>query len=133
MSRSIGRLTDGEKQRQLSRAIELLKRGIKMRIAVTYENEEIFQHFGQTERFKVYDIENENVALATVVNTNGSGYGDLPGILNRLGVNSLICGGIGDGAKTALSDANIKLYAGVSGGADKAVEALLAGKLEYNT
>ena len=27
-----------------------------MRIAVTYENGQIFQHFGHTEAFKIYDV-----------------------------------------------------------------------------
>ena len=103
-----------------------------MRIAVTYENGQIFQHFGHTERFKVYDIEDGKVVFSAVVNTNGSGHGALAGVLNKLEADALICGGIGGGAKTALTEANIKLYGGVSGDADKAVEALLAGKLEFS-
>ena len=104
-----------------------------MRIAVTYENGEVFQHFGHTERFKVYDIEDNKVKVATTVNTNGSGHGALADILKKLNVDALICGGIGGGAQIALREAGIKLYAGVTGNTDKAVEALLAGKLEYGT
>lgn len=104
-----------------------------MRIAVTYENGEVFQHFGHTERFKVYDIEDGAVKTATVVNTNGSGHGALADVLHKIDVDTLICGGIGGGAKNALTAANIRLFAGVSGDADKAVEALLAGKLIYGT
>lgn len=104
-----------------------------MRIAVTYENGQVFQHFGHTERFKIYDVENNRVITATTVNTNGSGHGALSDILKKIGVDTLICGGIGGGAKRALSEANIKLYGGVSGGADKAVEALLAGKLSFDS
>ncbi|MPM95481.1 hypothetical protein SDC9_142635 [bioreactor metagenome] len=103
-----------------------------MRIAVTYEDGEVFQHFGHTERFKIYDIDDGNVRLATTVNTNGSGHGALADILKKLSVNALICGGIGDGAKRALSEAGITLYGGVSGEADAAVEALLKGKLVFN-
>ena len=104
-----------------------------MRIAATYENGEIFGHFGQTERFKVYDIEDNQVKLSTTVSTNGSGHGALADILKKLHVDALICGGIGGGAKRALSEANIKLYAGVTGNADAAVDALLAGNLAYNS
>ena len=104
-----------------------------MRIAATYENGEIFGHFGHTERFKVYDIEDNQVKLSTVVNTNGSGHGALADILKKLHVDALICGGIGGGAKRALSEANIKLYAGVTGNADAAVDALLSGNLVYNS
>lgn len=104
-----------------------------MRIAVPYETGQVFEHFGHTERFKIYDIENGQVVLATTVNTNGSGHGALADILKKLHVDALICGGIGGGAKRALAEANIRLYGGVSGDADTAVEALLAGTLEYDS
>ncbi len=104
-----------------------------MRIAVTYENGEVFQHFGHTERFKIYDEQNGEVKLATTVNTNGSGHGALADILKKLQVDTLICGGIGGGAKRALTEAGIKLYGGVTGSADQAVEALLKGTLAYDS
>ncbi len=103
-----------------------------MKIAVTYENGRIFQHFGHTEKFKIYDIENGSVAHTEVVSTNGSGHGALAVILENLGVEVLICGGIGGGAQAALKQANIKLYGGVSGSADEAVVAFVLGKLKYN-
>lgn len=103
-----------------------------MKIAVTYENENIFQHFGHTEQMKIYTIENNKIVFSEVVSTNGSGHGALAGFLKALNVDVLICGGIGGGAKAALADANIKLYGGVSGNADKAVEALLNNTLNYN-
>lgn len=103
-----------------------------MRVAVSYENGRVFQHFGHTERFKVYDIVKDNVVVATTVNTNGSSHGALADILKKLGVDALICGGIGEGAKKALAEADITLYGGVEGDTDEAVEALLAGKLAYN-
>lgn len=103
-----------------------------MRVAVTYENGQIFQHFGHTENFKVYDIEDGKILASEVVDTNGSGHGALAGVLNALNVDALICGGIGGGARAALDAAGIKLYGGVSGDADQAVEALLAGSLAFN-
>lgn len=103
-----------------------------MRIAVTYENGKIFQHFGHTEQFKVYDIEEGKVIASEVVSTNGSGHGALAGVLSELNADVLICGGIGGGAQMALAEAGIKLFGGVSGDADKAVEAYLAGTLVYN-
>lgn len=104
-----------------------------MRIAVTYENGQVFQHFGHTQRFKVYDVENEQVITVTTVNTNGSGHGALADILKKINVDTLICGGIGGGAKQALAEAGIELYGGVTGDADKAVEALLKGRLQFNS
>lgn len=103
-----------------------------MRIAVTYENGDIFQHFGHTKQFKIYDVENNEVVSSQVVDTNGSGHGALAGILHALQADTLICGGIGGGAQSALAAAGIQLYGGVSGQADEAVAALLAGKLEFN-
>ena len=103
-----------------------------MRIAVTYENGMVFQHFGHTQQFKVYDVQDGKVISAQVVDTNGSGHGALAGVLSALNADILICGGIGGGAQMALAAANIRLYGGVSGEADKAVEALLAGQLDFN-
>jgi len=103
-----------------------------MKIAVTYENGNIFQHFGHTEQFKIYEAENNAVIKSEVVDTNGSGHGALAGFLVQNGVNILICGGIGGGAQMALAEVGIKLYGGVQGNADEAVNALLTGSLGYN-
>lgn len=103
-----------------------------MKIAVTYDNGEIFQHFGHTEQFKLYDIENGKVVASEVVGTNGSGHGALAGFLAEHHVQVLICGGIGGGAQNALAQAGIKLFGGCSGNADQAVEALLEGQLNYD-
>ena len=103
-----------------------------MRIAATYENGLIYQHFGHTAQFKVYEVEDGKVVSSQVVDTMGQGHGALAGVLNVLKVDALICGGIGMGAQNALRAAGIKFYAGVSGSADAAVEALLAGGLDYD-
>ena len=103
-----------------------------MKVAVTYENGNIFQHFGHTQYFKVYEIAEGQVLSSEVVDTNGSGHGALAGVLNRLNADVLICGGIGGGAQMALAEAGIQLYGGVSGDADAAVEAFLKGALDFN-
>ena len=103
-----------------------------MRIAVTYENGQIFQHFGHTEQFKIYDVEDGKIVSAKVVDTNGSGHGALAGVLAGIHADVLICGGIGGGAQMALQSAGIQLYGGVSGDADKAVESFVTGMLAYN-
>ena len=103
-----------------------------MKIAVTYKNGEIFQHFGHTEQFKVYDVQDSAIVNAEVIDTNGSGHGALAGLLSDLGVDVLICGGIGGGAQMALAQAGIKLFGGVSGDADDAVTACIAGNLSYD-
>ena len=103
-----------------------------MRAAVSYENGEIFQHFGRTEQFKIYDIEDGKVTSSQTVGTNGTGHGALAGFLKEAGVDCLICGGIGQGARAALAEAGIELYPGVSGSADEAAAALAAGTLEFD-
>ena len=100
-----------------------------MRIAATYENGQIFQHFGHTKQFKVYDIENGQIKDSKVLDTNGSGHGALAGILKVLHVDALICGGIGGGAQAALNAAGISILGGVKGDADEAVRQLIAGEL----
>ena len=100
-----------------------------MRIAVTYEDGNIFQHFGHTEEFKVYEVEDGKVVSSEIFGSNGSGHGALAGLLNDRGIDVLICGGIGGGAQAALSERGIELCAGAEGNADEAVEAYLRGEL----
>lgn len=103
-----------------------------MKIAIPYENGTIFQHFGRTEQFKIYTVEDGKVVSSEVISTNGSGHGALSGLLGRLGVSKVICGGIGGGAKNALAAAGIKLYGGVQGNADEQLQALLRDELAYD-
>ena len=101
-----------------------------MKIAVTYDNGEVFQHFGRTESFKIYEIEDNKVVSSEVISSNGTGHGALAGLLAEQGVNVLICGGIGGGAQTALTEAGIDLCAGAQGNVDEVVETYLKGELE---
>jgi len=103
-----------------------------MRIAVTYDNGEIFQHFGHTESFKVYDVEDSAIISERILDANGSGHGALATLLSGNKVDVLICGGIGGGAQIALVEAGIQLYGGVSGNADVAVKEYIEGTLSYN-
>lgn len=103
-----------------------------MKIAVTYEDGQVFQHFGHTEFFKVYNVEDGKITSSSVISTNGQGHGALAEVLRELHVETLICGGIGGGARMALAEAGIQLYGGVQGNADEAVAALLNGTLGYN-
>ena len=100
-----------------------------MKIAVTYENGNVFQHFGHSEEFKVYDVEDGKILGSRVIGSNGSGHGALAGLLDGEGIDVLICGGIGGGAQRALEEYGIELCAGASGNTDEAVEAYLRGEL----
>ena len=100
-----------------------------MKIAVTYENGMVFQHFGRTQQFKVYDVSDGKVTAINLVGSGGSGHGALAGVLSGIGVDLLICGGMGMGAKNALAAAGIEVIGGVQGDTDIAVADYLAGKL----
>ena len=100
-----------------------------MRIAVTYENGQVFQHFGHTEEFKVYEVEDGKVVSSEIIGSDGQGHGALAGLLSNKSIDVLICGGIGGGAQAALSEQGIELCAGATGDVDAAVEAYLKGEL----
>lgn len=103
-----------------------------MRIAITYEQGMVGQHFGRTEQFKVYDVENSEIKASQVIDTNGTGHGALAGFLRAAEVETLICGGIGMGARNALQEVGIKLLPGVTGNADEVVKDYLTGNLAYD-
>lgn len=101
----------------------------KMKIAVTYDNGNVFQHFGRTEFFKVYEVEDNKIVSSEIIGSNGTGHGALAGLLADQSVDVLICGGIGGGAQAALAEAGVELCAGAQGNTDEAVEAYLKGEL----
>ena len=88
-----------------------------MKIAIPYENGQVFQHFGHSAQFKLYTAEEGRITGAEVVSTDGQGHGALVGFLVRNGVNVLLCGGIGGGAQMALAQAGIRLCGGITGDA----------------
>ena len=96
-----------------------------MKIAVTYSDGEVFQHFGKTEQFKVYDVEDKKVVSSEVIGNNGLGHEALAGLLADNSIDVLICGGMGEGAKNALAEAGVEVVSGAQGDADSAVEAFL--------
>ncbi len=103
-----------------------------MKIAITYENGKVFQHFGHTEKIKIYEINNGNIISENIVDTSASGHEKLVDFLKNNNIEVLICGGIGEGAKNALSKADIQLFGGVSGNANEVIKEYLLGNLKYN-
>ena len=103
-----------------------------MRIAVTYQNGEIFEHFGHTEQFKLYDVEDGKIKAEQIIDADGYGHCALAGFLKASKVDALICGGIGTGAQMALQDVDISFYGGVKGSADEAAQKFVEGKLEFD-
>ena len=92
-----------------------------MRVAVTYEDGNVFQHFGHTEKFKIYEVEDGKIVSDSIMDTNGTGHEALADLLADRGVDALICGGMGQGAKDALTAAGLQICAGAEGDADAAV------------
>lgn len=128
-----GRFSDCKWMKSVKRIFEKQIGGNeRMKIAVTYENGNIFQHFGHTEQFKLYTIENHQIVDATLFDTNGTGHGALAGLLSTEHIDILICGGIGGGAQMALKEAGIQVYGGVSGNTDAAVTDFLNKQLNYD-
>ena len=117
----------------VSNQYNMKKEKVIMKIAVTYENGEMFQHFGHTEQFKLYDSGKRNDHQMPKWSTPTEAVmAHLPAFWLSMDVDTLICGGIGGGAQNALAQAGIRLYGGCNGNADDAVAALLAGSLGYN-
>jgi predicted Fe-Mo cluster-binding NifX family protein len=100
-----------------------------MKIAVPTENEEVFQHFGQSRMFTVYETENGKVTTKELLDSSRSGHSALAGLLNLSAVNVVICGGIGGGARDMLKARGIQVVAGIEGRTDDAVKAYLNGEL----
>ena len=105
-----------------------------MRIAVAFDPESggVFQHFGHTQFFKLYDADGGAVVNSLVIAAPEQGHDALAGFLAEMRANALICGDIGGGARAALEDVGVILYGGVAGDADTAVNAFLHGTLGYD-
>jgi len=106
--------------------------GKNMIIAVTSENGEVFQHFGHTPEFTIFETKGEKLLGPRVISTGENGHGALAGLLDALGVEVLICGGIGGGAQMALDEIGVQVVGGASGKVDEVVCAFLKGELQVN-
>ncbi len=104
-----------------------------MKISIPYENEQVFQHFGHTQQFKMYEIENQKIVKSYYVNSIGQGHGALSQFLMKNKIDVVICGGIGSGAIHALNEFEIKVYGGVIGNCDEVIQNYLSGNLVYNS
>ncbi len=101
-----------------------------MKIAIPYEDGKVFQHFGHAESFKIYETAEKKIVSSNVISTGDTGHEALAKLLSDAGVTALICGGIGDGAIAALTNAGIVTFSGVSGDADEAVKRFLNGEIK---
>lgn len=103
-----------------------------MTIAVPIENGRVYAHFGHAEQFKIYQVEGGKIVSSRIVDAGGAGHGALAAMLAELDVDTLICGGIGQGARDALDEAGVGVFGGVDGSADAAVQAMIEDALAYD-
>ena len=108
------------------------KEKFPMKIAVTYENGEVFQHFGHCPQFKIFEVKGDSIVNEEIVDAGGSGHGALAAFLSELDVNAVICGGIGGGAQAALAQEGILVFGGVQGKVDDVMQDLMRDELDYN-
>jgi predicted Fe-Mo cluster-binding NifX family protein len=101
-----------------------------MKIAVTCENNQVFQHFGHTPEFAVYETDESGIVSEKILSSGDSGHGALATLLAQENVDLLICGGIGGGAVNALANAGIQVVGGASGNVREVAEAFVNGTLE---
>jgi FKBP-type peptidyl-prolyl cis-trans isomerase 2/predicted Fe-Mo cluster-binding NifX family protein len=101
-----------------------------MRIAIPYEEGNVFQHFGKSKQFKLYTVENGKIVSSEVISAGDTGHEALAGLLAELDVKAVICGGLGEGMMNALAASGIDVYPGISGDADEAAISFLLGKLQ---
>ena len=104
-----------------------------MIIAVTCQENEVFQHFGHTPGFAVFEADENSVISETFLDSGSSGHGALAALLKENAVDVLICGGIGGGAINALTQAGIKVIGGASGNVKDAAEAFVKGTLSVRS
>lgn len=103
-----------------------------MKIAVTFDNGEVFQHFGQTKSFKIYETSDKKIVSSSILSSGNYSHGSLAELLKDNGVDALICGGIGEGAVNIMKKCGIKVFPGISGDADNAAANLIDDKLNYS-
>ncbi len=105
-----------------------------MKIAVTYEKEtgNVFQHFGKTQFFKIYEIQDGKIISSQIIDNGGFGHHDLVGYLTSLGVQTLILGNRGQGAIDAIKNGGLAEVPGITGSADLAAQKFAQGTLMGN-
>ncbi len=104
-----------------------------MIIAATYENGQIFQHFGHTQQFKLYEVVNGEILSSRVIDNGGNGHEALTVYLRNLGVSRLMCGGVGGGAILALTSMGIEVFPGLTGNPDDYVLKIATGEMVPST
>ena len=101
-----------------------------MKIAVTGADHQVFQHFGHTPGFAVFEVKDNVICSEKELSSGSSGHGALAMVLAMEQIEVLICGGIGGGAINALRDVGIKVVGGAAGDVREVAEAYVNGTLQ---
>ena len=103
-----------------------------IRIAVSYKDGEIFEHFGHSEFFAIYEFDEHDLERSTkrLVDTSAMhGHKDMADLMKREKIDAVICGQMGDEARSLLLSYGIIPVPGYCGDADTAAELLVTGQL----
>ena len=100
----------------------------KIKIAVTTDdNQNVFQHFGHCDTFTIFNVEKKELVSKSTLKNTGSGHSQTVELLKEMGVNVLICGGIGSAAMSMLMEEDILVIPGIQGDIEVAVASYLDG------
>ncbi len=101
-----------------------------MKLAIAYENGAVFQHFGKTAEFIMFDIQDGKIAGEEILDCNGVSHCALIDLLAEQGVDELIVGGMGAHAVEKCAANNITPHLGVQGDVRQVAQQLIEGTLE---
>lgn len=92
-----------------------------MRIAVPYEEGNIYFNLGHTKQIKVYEIEEGKVIGTAIADVSGTGHDVITEYLKELEIDIVICDKLCMGSQLVLKDMGIDYKSDVQGDADQAV------------
>lgn len=108
--------------------VEKEKKSKDLKIAVTTDEKgNVFEHFGHCNKFTIYEVEDSKLKNKEELTEIGSGHVEVANKMKELGVQVVICGGIGSSAMEMLMDYGILVVPGMQGDIDVAVASYLDG------
>ena len=103
-----------------------------MLVAITYENGEVFMHYGKTRQFIIFELDNNEIKSERIIDCGEYSHHTLADLLKLNNVDVVICGGCGVHAIESLEAKNIKVYNGACGDVHNVINEYINGKLKFN-
>ena len=103
-----------------------------MKVAVSYKDGEIFEHFGHAECFAIYDFDLDDMNNSTkrlIDVSDRHGHQAMADLMKAEDVAAVLSGNMGGEAKALLLSYGIVPVVGYCGDADTAAELLVLGRL----